>query len=103
MQTRRIASANIEHYFKDLFISQRLGYDKPQKEFFDAAFARIENFDPNDAIIIGDSLTSDIKGGINAGIKTVYFNPKGKENGTDIHPDYEIHSLAELAGLLEKM
>ncbi len=103
VQTRRIASANIEHYFKDLFISQRLGHDKPKKEFFDAAFARIEGFDPNKTIIIGDSLTSDIKGGINAGIRTCWFNLHKTKNESGIIPDYEVTSLSEIPKLLERI
>ena len=103
VQTRRIASANIEHYFKDLFISQRLGYDKPMKQFFDLAFARIENFNPNEAIIIGDSLTSDIKGGINAGIRTCWFNLHGIKNESGITPDYEVTTLKEIPALLERI
>ncbi len=103
VQTRRIASANIEHYFKDLFISQRLGHDKPKKEFFDAAFARIENFNPDEAIIIGDSLTSDIKGGINAGIRTCWFNLYKAKNESGIKPDYEVTELSEIPKLLERI
>ena len=103
VQTRRIASANIEHYFKDLFISQRLGFDKPMKEFFDRAFARIENFNPDETIIIGDSLTSDIKGGINAGIRTCWFNLHGINNESGIIPDYEVTTLAEIPALLERI
>lgn len=103
VQTRRIASANIEHYFKDLFISQRLGFDKPMKEFFDRAFARIENFNPDETIIIGDSLTSDIKGGINAGIRTCWFNLHGIKNESGIIPDYEVTTLKEIPALLERI
>jgi 2-haloacid dehalogenase len=103
VQTRRIASANIEHYFKDLFISQRLGFDKPMKEFFDRAFARIENFNPDETIIIGDSLTSDIKGGINAGIRTCWFNLHGIKNESGIIPDYEVTTLAQIPALLERI
>ena len=103
VQTRRIASANIEHYFKDLFISQRLGFDKPMKEFFDRAFARIESFNPDETIIIGDSLTSDIKGGINAGIRTCWFNLHGIKNESGIIPDYEVTTLAEIPALLERI
>ena len=103
VQTRRIASANIEHYFKDLFISQRLGFDKPMKEFFDRAFARIEGFRPEEAIIIGDSLTSDIKGGINAGIRTCWFNLHNTKNESGIIPDYEVTSLEEIPALLERI
>jgi 2-haloacid dehalogenase len=103
VQSRRIKDSGIGKYFEDIFVSERIGYNKPDKRFFDAAFSKIDGFKHEESVMVGDLLTSDIRGGINAGIKTVYFNPKGKENDTDIHPDYEIHSLAELAGLLEKM
>ena len=103
VQTRRIASANIEHYFKELFISQRLGHDKPKREFFDAAFARFEGFKADEAIIIGDSLTSDIKGGINAGIRTCWFNLRKIKNDSGITPDYEVTSLSEIPALLERI
>ena len=103
VQTRRIASANIEHYFKELFISQRLGHDKPKREFFDAAFACIEGFKADEAIIIGDSLTSDIKGGINAGIRTCWFNLRKIKNDSGITPDYEVTSLSEIPALLERI
>ena len=103
VQTRRIASAGIEHYFEELFISQRLGADKPSAEFFERAFAKIEGFDRSCAIIVGDSLSSDIKGGKNAGILTCWFNPHGKENHTGITPDYEIGSLYELPELLKNI
>jgi 2-haloacid dehalogenase len=63
----------------------------------------IEGFDPEAAVIVGDSLSSDIKGGKVAGIKTVWFNPKGLENKGEICPDFEIRTLAELPSVLEKM
>lgn len=99
-QYSRLASANISHYFKEIFISEVTGYHKPEKEYFDYCFARIPNFDPTRAIIIGDSLTSDIRGGKNAGIKTCWFNPGRKPRRADILPDYEVHSLEELRSLL---
>lgn len=99
-QNTRLASANISHYFKDIFISETTGHHKPEREYFDYCFAHIENFDPETTIMIGDSLTSDIRGGLNAGIKTCWFNPKGKENRTQIVPDYEVSSLEELKKLL---
>lgn len=102
VQTRRIAAGGIEKYFKDIFISQRLGYDKPKKEYFDAAFARIADFDKEHTVIVGDSLSSDILGGKNAGIKTIWFNPCNK-NAQDITPDYTINDLSELLPLLMKI
>lgn len=103
VQDRRLKSADIVKYFKGIFISERVGFNKPSKEFFDAAFAEMEGFDPTCAILVGDSLTSDILGGKNAGIKTCWYNPKGKPPRADIVPDYEIKNLSELPELLERI
>lgn len=103
VQDRRIALTGIAKYFKDIFISQRIGYNKPSREFFDICFSRISGFDKSEAIIIGDGLTSDILGGIGAGIKTCYFNPKRIKNETGITPDFEVHSLSEIPELLERL
>lgn len=99
-QETRIGDSGLKPYLKDIFISEYLGSQKPQKAFFDQCFARIPDFDPALALIIGDSLTSDIKGGNNAGIETCWFNPNGEENHTDAIADYEIRSLKELYDLL---
>lgn len=103
VQTRRIASAGIEKYFKELFISQRIGYDKPSIEYFNRCFEKIEGFSKDTTIIVGDSLTSDILGGKHAGIRTCWFNPHEKPGREDIVPDYEIRNLAELIPLLERI
>lgn len=103
VQTPRIESSGIGKYFTDIFVSEKIGYNKPDKRFFDEAFSQIDGFSKDETIIVGDGLESDIKGGINAGIKTVYFNPRGLENTTGITPDYEISSHAELLKLLEEM
>ncbi len=99
-QETRIGDSGLKPYFKDIFISEYLGSQKPQKAFFDQCFARIPDFDPTLALIIGDSLTSDIKGGNNAGIETCWFNPNGEENHTNAKADLEIRSLKELYDLL---
>ena len=62
VQDARLRDSGIEQYFKGIFISERVGVDKPQEEFFDRSFAAIPVFDPGQAMIIGDSLTSDIRG-----------------------------------------
>lgn len=103
VQKRRIASSGISKYFKEIFISQEIGYDKPSAEYFEACFRRIPNFSKSEAIIIGDSLSSDIKGGLNAGIATCRFNPDCKSNDTNIIPDYEVRSLSEIPSLLSKI
>ena len=103
VQKGRIASSDLEKHVKSIFISQEIGVNKPAKEFFDACFMQMENQDRNASVIIGDSLTSDIQGGINAGIVTIWFNPRAKENKTGIRPDYEIRSLDEIPALIEKI
>lgn len=101
VQDARLSSSGIDRYAEEVFISERMGADKPSLEFFHRCFARIPDFDPEKAIMVGDSLTSDIRGGHNAGIKTCWFNPKGSPRKGNIQPDYEIRSLDELVGLLE--
>ena len=103
VQDGRIASAGLAPYFEDIFISERIGGNKPERGFFEACFARIPGFRRERAIILGDSLTSDIRGGINAGILTCWFNPRGKENPGAIRPDREIRSLEQFPPLLERV
>ncbi len=103
VQSGRLKSANISHYFEDIFISQDMGADKPAKAYFDACFARIPDIDPAKTMIVGDSLTSDILGGKNAGILTCWINPAHKPGREDIRPDYEIESITQLETLLEKL
>lgn len=77
-QRNRLKLSGIEQFMDDIFISGCIGVQKPQREFFDYCFAHIEDTDPERTLVIGDSLTSDIQGGMNAGIDTCWFNPKGK-------------------------
>ena len=100
VQKGRMTSANLYRFFETVFVSQEIGHNKPSKEYFDACFAQIPGFDKEKAMIVGDSLSSDIKGGINAGIKTVWVNPDHKDCG-EIKPDYEIEYLHQLEALLE--
>lgn len=103
VQEGRIGSSGITKYMDGIFISQILGANKPDKQFFDICFAEIPDFSLSETVIIGDSLSSDIKGGITAGITTVWFNPKGIENNNDIKPDYTIKELSEVPGLLSQI
>ena len=102
VQDRRIAASGIAKYFKGIFISEKVGYNKPAIEFFEKCFAEIPDFKKEESIIIGDSLSSDIKGGINAGIKTCHYNPSGARKDGAV-PDYTIRSLGELPSLLESI
>ena len=102
VQHSRLTSAGLYPYFEQVFVSQEIGFNKPDKAYFDRCFERIPGFDPKKALMVGDSLTSDIKGGINAGLKTVWINPKHKDCG-DIRPDYQLDALSQLPELLEEL
>lgn len=103
VQIPRLAASGLNAYIEKAFISEALGQNKPAKAYFDLCFAQIPNFDPRQAVMVGDSLTSDIQGGINAGIPTIWFNPAGKSNTTDIRPTYEIQDLTQLDAILEAL
>ena len=103
VQRSRVASAGIGKYFKARFISEEMGVNKPSAAYFERCFAAIEGFDKAEAVIVGDSLTSDIRGGRNAGIRTVWFNPDGKAPRADIPADYTITALEQLPALLEQL
>ena len=102
VQKGRMTSANLYRFFETVFVSQEIGHNKPARAYFDACFASIDGFDPKKAMIVGDSLSSDIQGGINAGITTVWVNPQHKSCGS-IRPDYEIEALHQLEALLETL
>ena len=99
-QVSRLTNAGLYEYFKDLFVSDAIGYQKPTKEFFEGCFCKIPNFSKEETIIIGDSLSSDIKGGCQVGIKTCWYNPKKLQNNTEFKADYEITSLDEIKNIL---
>lgn len=96
VQRRRIEVSPIRHYVEGAFISDCIGFQKPSREFFDEVFRTVP-YSAKRTVIIGDSLTSDIRGGKNAGIDSIWYNPAGKPNDhPDIRPTYEIRDLKEL-------
>lgn len=101
VQDRRLLESGLLPYFRYIFISERVGYDKPSAAFFDACFAQMPQVKREECIIIGDSLTSDMLGGINADVRTCWYNPHRKPRQPDISVDYEISALEELPPLLE--
>ncbi len=103
VQAGRLDSAGIRKYFEKIFISQDVGADKPTRTYFDRVFAQIPGFDPEKAMIVGDSLSSDILGGINAGIRTCWINPGHAPASPQIPADYELESLAQLDAMLEAL
>lgn len=103
VQHGRMTSANLYRFFEKVFVSQDIGYNKPSIEYFNGCFAQIPDLDRSKAMIVGDSLTSDIRGGINAGIATCWVNPNHLPVREDICPDYEIEALPQLEALLETL
>ncbi|ATH94127.1 HAD family hydrolase [Bacillus glycinifermentans] len=99
-QHRRLRDSGMYPLFKGIFVSEDTGYQKPMKEFFDYVFARIPEFSTEHGLIIGDSLTADIKGGGLAGLDTCWLNPGMKANDTGIAPTYQIQKLDELYDIL---
>lgn len=94
-QNMRLHDSGFAKYFTNVFVSEAVGYQKPDVHFFDVVAQDIPEFNQQQALIIGDSLTSDIQGGINAGIDTVWFNPHHQQ-ATQVRPTYEIDALPEL-------
>lgn len=101
VQRRRIESAGLERYVQDIFISQDVGVNKPGKGYFDYCFAHIPDFAQEKTLMVGDSLSSDILGGQNAGIATCWVAPKEKVCTLEKQPDYRIESLSQLESLLQ--
>lgn len=102
VQYPRIADSGIGKYFEKIFISYELGCAKPSKEYFDACFKEIDGFNKDEAIILGDSLSSDVKGGINAGIKSCHFNIFGNEY-SDVIPDFTITNILDFLEVLDQI
>jgi len=100
-QDGKLKNSKLDREFDHIFISEVVGIEKPNAGFFDAVFAEIGEFAKDEVLIVGDSLTSDIQGGVNAGIKTCWFNPKSVENTGKLKPDYEIRDVAEVLEIMK--
>lgn len=96
VQDSRIKRSALHNTFVDLITSESAGYQKPDSRIFDYAFSKLQIEDKDQVLIVGDSLTSDIKGGVNYGIDTCWFNPDHRKNLTDVQPTYEIQELTDL-------
>lgn len=97
VQRRRFDESGLAPYFKGCFISEEIGAHKPEKKFFDIVLAAIDEKDKHRVCVIGDSMTSDILGGVRAGLDTCFYNPKGSARRYE--PTYEIDKLDELLTL----
>ncbi|MDY0020038.1 MAG: YjjG family noncanonical pyrimidine nucleotidase [Anaerolineae bacterium] len=96
VQRSRLARSEIAPYFTDVVISEEVDAMKPDRAIFDAAFARMGHPEKAEVLIVGDSLTSDIKGGSDYGIDTCWFNPAGSPCDPDVRISYEIAALRDV-------
>lgn len=99
-QYKRLHATGLAPYFQKVFVSEEIGYQKPNKSYFDYCFHALPHLSPKDVLIIGDSLSSDILGGNLYGIDTCLMNAEHLPNNTNILPLYEIHHLFELYDIL---
>lgn len=100
-QHNRLEKSGLAELMEDIFISDEIGYNKPDKEFFEYVESHIPCFEHEKALVIGDSLFSDIRGGVEFGLDTCYLNIYHKQNTSEIIPTYEIQDIVELPKLLE--
>ena len=99
-QRGRFSASPLPPLFSGLFISGELGYHKPQREFFDIVLREMDIRDPSRAVVVGDNLLSDIQGGVNAGLDTVWYNPHGLPNSTGLQPTFEAADYDALRSFL---
>lgn len=100
-QQRKLTQSGLINIFDDVFISDKIGFEKPCIEFFNAVQDKIGNFKAQEVMIIGDSLTSDMQGGNNAGILCCWYNPHNLECKNNIKIDYEIKDISEILNILK--
>ena len=100
VQNRRLAESGVIDFMEDVFISEKMGCEKPNARIFDAALRALGVENREHVLMVGDSLASDIQGGSNAGLDTCWYNPNHAENPGKVIPTYEITSLEELYPLV---
>jgi len=100
VQEKRINNSALKPYFLDVFISEEIGCEKPNKAYFEAVSSKIYDFDRKSTLVVGDSLSSDIKGGLNFGLDVCWFNPKKVPKPFDMKINYTIDSLFELSNII---
>ena len=100
VQKTRFANSAIAPYFQGVFISEEVGVGKPDPAYFDYVFHAVPGLARDNALVIGDSLTSDIQGANNAGLPCCWFNPKGQPRPQGLRIDYEIRALEELYAIV---
>lgn len=96
VQKGRYSKTGIEKYFNGIFISELVGVNKPDIRFFESVADAIEDFDAQHTLVVGDSLSSDIKGGNGFGLDTCWYNPLRQSETGDIIPTYIAYNFDEI-------
>lgn len=96
VQHGRLDHSPIRPFFQDVFISDELGAEKPDKAFFERVAQRIPDFEPSGTLVVGDSLTSDIRGGIGAGLDTCWLNSNDAKAPCDMEITYTVKRLEDV-------
>ncbi|MBQ7897252.1 MAG: YjjG family noncanonical pyrimidine nucleotidase [Clostridia bacterium] len=99
-QEKKLRLSGLDEIFDYIFISENVGAEKPNEEFFDYVFEKMKIKDRKEVLIIGDSLTSDIKGGAIAGIDACWFNPLHEKNTLNVPVTYEIDRLEKITDIV---
>lgn len=99
-QRRKLSNSGLDQLLEKAFISDEIGVEKPGIGFFEAVWKSIGRFAKEEVLIVGDSLTSDMQGGKNAGITTCWYNPAKAPNTPGLLPDYEIRNLKEILEII---
>jgi len=100
IQRARIERLELGQYFDAITISGEVGCAKPGAEIFERTFQALGAPDQTQALMVGDSLASDMLGGITAGIDTCWYNPAGKVAPADVQPTHVVGSLREVVALV---
>ena len=100
VQESRLKIGDFEKYFDGVFVSEDIGIPKPAKEFFDYCFESLNNPSKSEIMLIGDSISADITGGINYGLDTIWFNKNNEPLPENIAPTYTVRSLEEIKNIL---
>ncbi len=100
-QRNKLKLSGLDVWMRDIFISESIGYPKPSREYFERCLGTVKERDRSRILVVGDSLTSDIRGGVQAGLKTCWYRLESSENLTEWKPDYEISDLHQIYGILE--
>ncbi len=100
-QDKKLVKSRLIDLFDGIFISEEVGYEKPDVRFFEHVWANIGAYKTDEVMIVGDSLTSDMQGGNNAGIVCCWYNPKKMQNIMKLKIDYEIEDLNNILDILK--